>query len=92
MRHHGRIKMAELAERTSDFIMVDPWEAVQPSYTPTAKVLDHFDREINDVLGGVEMASGEGRRRVRIVLLAGADLIETMVSLDSMQPALSRAW
>ena len=109
--------MAELACRTSDSIMVDPWEAVQPGYTTTARVLDHFDSEINDALGGgidVEVddeedegagsssgSSGGGARassnsavsdgnvdqkkkrrkkkRVRVVLLAGADLIETMV-------------
>jgi len=40
-------------------------------------VLDHFDYEINTVLGGAQMPSGE-RRQIRIVLLAGSDLISTM--------------
>ena len=56
--------------------MVDPWEAFQ-SYQRTAVVLDHFDHEINTVLGGAQMPSGE-RRHVRVVLLAGSDLISTM--------------
>lgn len=50
-------------------------------YQPTAIVLDHFEREINDVLGGVATASGE-RKQVRVILLAGADLIQTMSVKD----------
>ena len=57
--------------------MVDPWEAVQKQYQPTAIVLDHFQHEINTVLGGVETRDGE-RKNVRVALLAGADLIQTM--------------
>lgn len=64
------------AEGTSSWLMVDPWEAFQ-SYQRTAVVLDHFDHEINDVLGGIETADGE-KRRARIMLLAGSDLISTM--------------
>lgn len=63
-------------EETSRWLMVDPWEAFQ-SYQRTAVVLDHFDYEINTVLGGVQMPSGE-RRHIRVVLLAGSDLISTM--------------
>lgn len=44
---------------------------------PTAQVLDHFDYEINEVLGGAERPDGS-RAHVRIALLAGADLIQTM--------------
>jgi nicotinamide mononucleotide adenylyltransferase len=70
--------MGELAvDQTSNWLMVDPWEAVQSDYMPTAKVLDHVEREINTVMGGVESTPGN-RRPVRIVLLAGADLIQTM--------------
>ena len=61
---------------TESWLMVDSWEAVQ-EYKRTALVLDHFDHEINDVLGGVRTESGE-HRRVRVMLLAGSDLISTM--------------
>lgn len=72
--------MCEIAtEQTSNWLMVDPWEAVQPDYMPTALVLDHFEHEINEVLGGVETQDG-GRKKVQIALLAGADLIQTMSS------------
>lgn len=63
-------------EQTSQWLMVDPWEAFQ-SYQRTAIVLDHFDHEINTVLGGALLPSGE-RRQIRVVLLAGSDLISTM--------------
>ncbi|ROT37167.1 nicotinamide mononucleotide adenylyltransferase [Sodiomyces alkalinus F11] len=71
-RAHHRVEMCELAvKHARQPLMVDPWEAQQASYVPTAKVLDHFDREINQLRGG---SSG---KKVRIALLAGADLVET---------------
>lgn len=73
-----RTQMCTLAaEKTSDWLTCDPWEAIQPDYVPTAQVLDHFDHEINHVLGGCEDVHGN-RQSVRIALLAGADLIQTM--------------
>ena len=57
--------------------MVDSWEAEQKEYQPTALVLDHFDKEINTVRGGIETEDGN-KKAVRIALLAGADLIQTM--------------
>ena len=68
--------MCNIALDTSSWVMVDPWEAFQ-SYQRTAVVLDHFDHEINDVLGGVHTEDGE-HRRVHVMLLAGSDLISTM--------------
>lgn len=78
--------MCQLAvEDTSDWLLVDPWEARQPKYLPTAQVLDHFMEQINGQ-GGVEVRvqdqeTGElvvERRKARIMLLAGSDLILTM--------------
>lgn len=72
------LRMCELAaDHTSSWLMVDPWEAMQGIYQPTAVVLDRFSQQINGVVGGVETASGE-RKQVRVALLAGADLIQTM--------------
>ena len=75
----SRTRMCELAvdEQRDGWLMVDPWEATQPTYIPTAKVLDHFQYEINEVLGGAERPDGT-RVPMRIILLAGADLIQTM--------------
>ncbi|KAF9047429.1 hypothetical protein BJ165DRAFT_1466171 [Panaeolus papilionaceus] len=74
---HHRVNMCTLAAQDSDtWLMVDPWEAFQ-TYQRTAIVLDHFDHEINTVLGGATTEDGE-RRHVRIMLLAGSDLIGTM--------------
>lgn len=77
---HHRIRMCELAtENTSKWLMVDPWEAISPIYIPTARVLDHFDYEINHVMGGIECTDGT-RKPAKIVLLAGADLIQSFGS------------
>lgn len=74
-----RYEMCRLAcEETSDWIMVDPWEARQAEYVRTATVLDHFDHHLNHILGGVECLTTGTKKPVRIVLLAGSDLIQTM--------------
>ncbi|CCE63574.1 hypothetical protein TPHA_0F00880 [Tetrapisispora phaffii CBS 4417] len=73
-----RVRMCELAcERTSSWLMVDAWESLQPEYTRTAKVLDHFNNEINVKRGGITTVTGE-KIGVKIMLLAGGDLIESM--------------
>jgi nicotinamide mononucleotide adenylyltransferase len=73
-----RVRMCELAcERTSNWLMVDAWEAIQPDYSPTALVLDHFEEEINAKRNGVRTQSGESRM-CKIMLLAGGDLITSM--------------
>ncbi|KAH3663489.1 hypothetical protein WICMUC_005928 [Wickerhamomyces mucosus] len=75
---HHRVRMCELAcERTSSWLMVDAWESLQPTYTRTAKVLDHFNEELNIKRGGILTSDGT-KRGVKIMLLAGGDLIESM--------------
>lgn len=82
-----RINMCQLAvQDTSEWISVDAWEARQAEYTPTAQVLDHFDHELNTVRGGADClvedpVTGETRvekKKIKIMLLAGSDLILTM--------------
>lgn len=73
-----RVRMCELAcERTSSWLMVDAWESLQSKYQRTAVVLDHFNHEINIVRGGIATSSGK-KKGVKIMLLAGGDLIESM--------------
>ncbi|RPB11217.1 Nucleotidylyl transferase [Morchella conica CCBAS932] len=68
-----RVRMCELAcNEASTWLMVDPWEAVQPDYQPTAVVLDHFAHCINDTLGGISGVPA------KIMLLGGSDLLQTM--------------
>jgi nicotinamide mononucleotide adenylyltransferase len=82
-----RIKMTRIAvQDSSGWIGVDPWEPLHKEYLPTVKVLDHFDHELNDVMGGIETATGE-KKRIHVALLAGADLIQTM-STPGMVPTL----
>jgi nicotinamide mononucleotide adenylyltransferase len=73
-----RINMTRIAvEDSSTWIGVDPWEPLHKEYLPTVKVLDHFDYELNEVMGGIASENGE-KRRIHVALLAGADLIQTM--------------
>ena len=72
-----RVRMCELAvEHTSTWLMVDPWEAGQSEYKRTALVLEHFDELLNTEGGGMTMSDGK-KRRFKIMLLAGGDLIES---------------
>ncbi|VUG20406.1 NMA1 [Brettanomyces bruxellensis] len=75
-----RVRMCELAcERTSSWLMVDAWESLQPRYTRTALVLDHFNYEINIKRGGIFKAGSTTQKiGAKIMLLAGGDLIESM--------------
>jgi nicotinamide mononucleotide adenylyltransferase len=73
-----RINMTRIAvEDSSTWIGVDQWEPLHKEYLPTVKVLDHFDHELNEVMGGIEDANGN-KQRIHVALLAGADLIQTM--------------
>ena len=74
----ARIEMCVLATMGHKWLSVDDWEALAPSYVPTAQVLDHFDEEMKK-LGGVETADGQ-RKPVHVALLAGADLISTFAT------------
>jgi len=83
---HHRINMTRIAVRdSSTWIGVDPWEPLHKEYLPTVKVLDHFDHELNEVMGGIQTASGE-KKRIQVALLAGADLIQTMSTPGTNPP------
>lgn len=64
----NRIQMCNLAVLDSDWIATDSWEGLQPDYTRTLFVLQHFQSEINSVVG----------RKVRVLMLCGADLLKTI--------------
>ncbi|WFD31338.1 nicotinamide-nucleotide adenylyltransferase [Malassezia sp. CBS 17886] len=75
-----RVRMCELAvERSSNWLMVDAWESLQGEYQRTAIVLDHFSDEINGPRHerGILLRDGT-RRPIKIMLLAGGDLIQSM--------------
>ena len=59
----------------------------QRDYIRTARVLDHFEEEINKALPeGVLSACGTKRLKPKIALLSGADLVESMSSPDVWSP------
>ncbi|GBG82083.1 hypothetical protein CBR_g34363 [Chara braunii] len=65
-----RANMLELAVEDSDFLMVDHWEVSQPTYPRTIELLRRMDR----ILNGPE---NRGAERTRIVLICGADLLQS---------------
>ena len=73
-----RINMCDLAVQSSTWVSVDPWESLYSEYLETARVLDHFEYEINEIRGGVQTPAG--KRKCRIALLAGTDLVQTMAT------------
>lgn len=98
---YHRVNMCSRAVEQSSWLMVDPYETVncdengQPQYVPTAKVLQHFDHEINTVLGGIEGADGQ-MKKARIALLAGGSIYAdnrgvTLIS-DPQAPTWSCPW
>ena len=68
-----RLAMCSLAVETSDWIMVDPWEASHQEWHRTVLVLKHFDEHLNEIPRKKDAA----RPNIRIMLLAGGDLIES---------------
>ena len=83
-------------EKTSTWLMVDAWESLQDEYQRTAVVLDHFDEEMNGGPTGGVLTSNGSRRKIRVMLLAGGDLIQSMgepgVWADADVRGLSVAW
>ncbi|KAF9161852.1 Nicotinamide/nicotinic acid mononucleotide adenylyltransferase 1 [Actinomortierella ambigua] len=79
-----RVRMCELAvEDSSDWLMVDGWESLQPSYQRTAVVLDHFQEKLNGTENdkGIQLKSG-GHKPIKIMLLAGGDLVQSFAAPD----------
>jgi nicotinamide mononucleotide adenylyltransferase len=53
-----RVNMCALACRDSSWIMADSWEPSQSTYIRTARVLDHFNEELNKDGKGFVMKDG----------------------------------
>ncbi|OAY67335.1 nicotinamide/nicotinic acid mononucleotide adenylyltransferase isoform X3 [Ananas comosus] len=65
-----RVRLCELACRSSSFVMVDPWEAKQSSYQRTLTVLSRIQDSLCKS-GIVNQAA------LRVMLLCGSDLLES---------------
>ncbi|XP_018454591.2 nicotinamide/nicotinic acid mononucleotide adenylyltransferase isoform X2 [Raphanus sativus] len=65
-----RLEMCNLACRTSDFIMVDPWEASQDSYQRSLMVLSR----VKTLLTTNRLVPEES---LKVMLLCGSDLLQS---------------
>lgn len=68
-----RVNMCKLATDRSEWIMIDEWEASKDQWQRTVVVLDHF----NYYLNVLPRQNDPSRPLIRIMLLAGGDLIES---------------
>jgi nicotinamide mononucleotide adenylyltransferase len=75
-----RYVMCSLATRTSSWIATDAWEILQDSYSRTRAVLNHFKEEIDSHYQQKKQISP------RILLLCGADLLESFVRQGVWRP------
>lgn len=73
--HTHRVRMIEMAVGDSPWLMVDDWEASQKSFVRTVSVLDHFERQLKGKISS--------DKPVRIMLLAGGDLIQSFAGIPS---------
>jgi len=64
-----RIAMTKLALESSDWLMVDTWEADRPKWLETIKVLNHFSEELNK--------GREGQPKIQTMLVCGSDLLDS---------------
>jgi len=66
-----RVEMVRLALESSDWVNVEDWEVKQKEWTRTRLSLDRMQVEVNKVSGG---------REVKVMLLCGADILDSMVT------------
>jgi len=52
-----RVAMCKLASETSGMVMVDSWEAEQPTYQRSLMVLQRVEEALNDQLPGHKILS-----------------------------------
>ncbi|KAM3302617.1 nicotinamide/nicotinic acid mononucleotide adenylyltransferase isoform X3 [Capsicum chacoense] len=79
-----RVAMCELACKSSEFVMTDPWEAGQDSYQRTLAVLSR----IKTAVGDGSLASTED---VKVMLVCGSDLLESFSTPGVWIPEQVRA-
>lgn len=65
-----RIEMCELACKSSDFVMVDPWEAKQSNYQRTLTVLSRVKSFLCE---NGPLSTGS----LKVILVCGSDLLES---------------
>ncbi|XP_005732956.1 nicotinamide/nicotinic acid mononucleotide adenylyltransferase 1 [Pundamilia nyererei] len=86
-----RLEMTRLATESSDWVMVDSWESLQPEWVETAKVVRHHyeellaaEQNIDDVdtikyakKRRIEENHHKDRDDLQLMLLCGADVLES---------------
>ncbi|CAN4102613.1 unnamed protein product [Withania somnifera] len=79
-----RVAMCQLACKSSEFVMTDPWEANQDSYQRTLKVLSR----VKTAITGGSLTSTED---LMVMLVCGSDLLESFSTPGVWVPEQVRA-
>lgn len=82
--NYHRMNMVGLTLQHSDWISADPWECSQQGWTETAKVIDRYQQDLDDL-----HKSGQLTMKASACLLGGADLVESMAS---KRPDGTQSW
>ncbi|KAF4362296.1 hypothetical protein F8388_008180 [Cannabis sativa] len=79
-----RIQLCELACKSSDFVMVDSWEAKQSSYQRTLTVLSR-------VKSGFSMLQLNPKESLKVMIVCGSDLLQSFATPGVWIPEQVRA-
>ncbi|KAL3087861.1 hypothetical protein niasHS_009599 [Heterodera schachtii] len=72
-----RVRMAQLATESSDWIRADGWESAQPGWTPTLEVLRHHRQELRRKYSDDQL---------RLIMLCGGDTVDSFVREEPCSP------
>ncbi|EDQ87204.1 uncharacterized protein MONBRDRAFT_27368 [Monosiga brevicollis MX1] len=77
---HHRLNMTALAVEDSEWLNVDVWENAQSGWTPTALVLDRFERALQAVALTDEHGDPHPKP-IKVMLTCGADLLDSFETI-----------
>ncbi|KAL3098927.1 hypothetical protein niasHT_024682 [Heterodera trifolii] len=77
-----RVRMAQLATESSDWIRADGWESAQPGWTRTLEVLRHHRQELRRKYSDEQL---------RLIMLCGGDTVDSFVREEPCSPD-GRLW
>jgi len=77
-----RLEMCNMAVESSDWLMVDGWEASFPTWTLTYQSLEHFTLELNKAYS----IEKNDKIKIKTVLVCGSDLLQSFSTPNLWSP------
>mmetsp|Transcript_10150 Transcript_10150/g.20505 ORF Transcript_10150/g.20505 Transcript_10150/m.20505 type:complete len:244 (-) Transcript_10150:54-785(-) len=82
IKGHHRVRMCELASRSSDWIMTDSWEVEQGEFIQTQRAIRHFHHDVLAPFYGADTAG-----RISIYMVCGSDLVMSLRNEEIWTPS-----